>query len=232
MTGESRLDAAALYRLMAWLSPSYPIGAFSYSSGIEWAVEAGDIRDAATLQDWLAVMLGEGSGFCDAVFFAHAHRAAAASDGAALRRGRGTRRAPLRRRRSAISKRPRRAAPSSTPRARPGHALRSIASRRCRRSVAAGRGRRGLRRSRDPARACARRLSARAGRGTDLGRRAARAARPDRRPARSGRARTGAWQRPSARALVTPLGELGSAAFRADIASMRHETQYTRLFRS
>ena len=36
-------DASALYRLMAWLSPAYPIGAFSYSSGIEWAVEAGDI---------------------------------------------------------------------------------------------------------------------------------------------------------------------------------------------
>ena len=34
-------SAAALYRLMAWLSPSYPVGAFSYSSGIEWAVEAG-----------------------------------------------------------------------------------------------------------------------------------------------------------------------------------------------
>ena len=43
----------ALYRLMAWLSPAYPVGAFSYSSGIEWAVEAGDIVDAATLQRWL-----------------------------------------------------------------------------------------------------------------------------------------------------------------------------------
>ncbi len=43
-------DAAALYRLMAWLSPAYPVGAFSYSSGIEWAVEAGDIKDAETLR--------------------------------------------------------------------------------------------------------------------------------------------------------------------------------------
>jgi urease accessory protein len=34
------------------------------------------------------------------------------------------------------------------------------------------------------------------------------------------------------RALKTPLDELGSAAFRVDIAGMRHETQYTRLFRS
>ena len=36
----------------------------------------------------------------------------------------------------------------------------------------------------------------------------------------------------AARALITPLDQIGSAAFRADIASMRHETQYTRLFRS
>ena len=34
------------------------------------------------------------------------------------------------------------------------------------------------------------------------------------------------------RALATPLDEVGSAAFRADLASLRHETQYTRLFRS
>ncbi len=76
---------AALYRLMAWLSPAYPVGAFSYSSGIEWAVEAGDIVDAATLKDWLAVMMAKGSGYCDAIVLAHAHRAADASDIRALR---------------------------------------------------------------------------------------------------------------------------------------------------
>ena len=70
---------------MAWLSPAYPIGAFSYSTGIEWAVEAGDITDADTLRAWLAVMLGEGGGFADAVFFAHDSRAAAANDDTALR---------------------------------------------------------------------------------------------------------------------------------------------------
>jgi len=36
----------------------------------------------------------------------------------------------------------------------------------------------------------------------------------------------------TARALGTPLDQVGGAAFRADLASMRHETQYTRLFRS
>jgi urease accessory protein len=78
-------DAAALYRLMAWLSPAYPVGAFSYSSGIEWAVEAGDIKDAETLRVWLAVMIGEGPGFCDAAFFVHAHRAITANDDLSLR---------------------------------------------------------------------------------------------------------------------------------------------------
>jgi urease accessory protein len=47
------LTPAALYRLMTWFSPGYPIGAFSYSSGIEWTVEAGDISDATMLRSWL-----------------------------------------------------------------------------------------------------------------------------------------------------------------------------------
>jgi urease accessory protein len=78
-------EAAALYRLMTWLSPSFPVGAFSYSSGTEWAVEAGDIGDALSLRDWLAAMLANGSGFCDGVFLAQAHRAAASGDEPALR---------------------------------------------------------------------------------------------------------------------------------------------------
>lgn len=78
-------EGAALYRLMTWLSPAFPVGAFSYSSGIEWAVEAGDITDAATLQDWLSAMLSDGAGFCDGVFLAHVHRAASDGDDKALR---------------------------------------------------------------------------------------------------------------------------------------------------
>ena len=81
----SDYDGAALYRLMTWLSPAFPVGAFSYSSGIEWAVEAGDISDAASLQDWLSAMLTDGSGFCDGVFLAHVHRAASSGDDMALR---------------------------------------------------------------------------------------------------------------------------------------------------
>jgi urease accessory protein len=77
-------EAASLYRLMTWLSPSFPVGAFSYSSGIEWAVEAGDISDAASLQHWLTSMLVDGAGICDAIFLAHTHRAVSSNDDARL----------------------------------------------------------------------------------------------------------------------------------------------------
>jgi urease accessory protein len=83
--GMDEAEAAALYRLMTWLSPAFPVGAFSYSSGIEWAVEAGDIGDAASLRDWLSSVLADGPGFCDGVFLAHAHRATASRDDLALR---------------------------------------------------------------------------------------------------------------------------------------------------
>jgi urease accessory protein len=79
-TGMSESEAAALYRLMTWLSPSFPVGAFSYSSGIEWAVEAGDITDAASLRQWLSSMLTDGAGICDSIFLVHTYRAASAND--------------------------------------------------------------------------------------------------------------------------------------------------------
>jgi urease accessory protein len=78
------LDHAALLRLMTWLSPAYPVGAFSYSTGIEWAVEAGDITDVASLQDWLAIMLAEGAGRNDAILFSETHRAVTRGDDDAL----------------------------------------------------------------------------------------------------------------------------------------------------
>ena len=78
-------EAAALYRLMTWLSPAFPVGAFSFSSGIEWAVEAGDIVDATSLGDWLAAMLNDGAGICDGIFLCHAYRAVEAADRRALR---------------------------------------------------------------------------------------------------------------------------------------------------
>ena len=76
----------ALYRLMSWLSPSYPVGAFSYSHGIEWAVETGSVHDAATLQAWVERLVVQGGGWNDAIFFAHAWRAAHDEDDEALGR--------------------------------------------------------------------------------------------------------------------------------------------------
>lgn len=67
----------ALYRLMAWASPSYPVGAFSHSHGLEWAVEAGWVRDRVALVDWLGDLLAAGSAWNDTVLFTHAHAAAA-----------------------------------------------------------------------------------------------------------------------------------------------------------
>jgi urease accessory protein len=69
---------------MTFMSPGYPVGAFAYSSGIEWAVEAGDICDAAMLQDWLATMIRHGSVWSDAVIFGAVHRAVTLGDTAAL----------------------------------------------------------------------------------------------------------------------------------------------------
>lgn len=76
----STLSIAALYRLMTWMSPAFPIGAYAYSGGIEWAVEAGDIGDAASLAAWIAGMLRHGTLFADAVMFGASHGAAAGRD--------------------------------------------------------------------------------------------------------------------------------------------------------
>jgi urease accessory protein len=80
----SCLDPAALCRLMTWLSPAYPVGAFSYSSGLEWAVESGDINDAETLQRWIETLLSDGVGMSDGIFFCSTYRAIVAADDAAL----------------------------------------------------------------------------------------------------------------------------------------------------
>jgi urease accessory protein len=226
------LSAPSLYRLQAWLSPAYPVGAFSFSSGLEWAVEAGDVNDAATLQRWLAVILTEGGGFCDAVFFVHAHRAIEQSDDNAL---------------AAVAELAVAFVPSkerhlettaqgsaflaATRAAWPCAALDrlvSVSPGPCAYPVAVGVATAGHGIPVVPALAAylhaltANLISA----GVRLiplgqtdGQRVLAALEP-------------VIAAAAARALTTPLEEVGSAAFRADLASLRHETQYTRLFRS
>jgi urease accessory protein len=68
------LPTPALLRLLAWLSPAFPTGAYAYSHGLEWAVECGDVVDGATLTDWIGDLLSHGSGRNDAILLRHAHR--------------------------------------------------------------------------------------------------------------------------------------------------------------
>ena len=70
-----------LTKLLTWLSPAFPTGAYAYSHALEWAVEAGDIRDEGDLLGWLGDLLRHGSGRADVILLRHAH---AACDVAAL----------------------------------------------------------------------------------------------------------------------------------------------------
>lgn len=76
---------AGLYRLMSWLSPSFPVGAYSYSHGIEYAYEAGDVVDLLSLQIWIEGILMFGSGRTDAILFRAGWEAVTQKDEALLK---------------------------------------------------------------------------------------------------------------------------------------------------
>jgi urease accessory protein len=228
----AELSAPALYRLMSWLSPGYPTGAFSYSSGLEWAVEAGDIRDAETLRAWLAVIISEGSGLSDAVFFVHAFRAAAAGDHAALAAiadfavgfaSSKERHLETTAQGNAFLAVTRAAWPSRTLEgladiSRDGLALPVAVAAACAgHTIALA-----------PALHCyvhalAANLVSAGVRLIPLGQTEGQRLLAALEPMVTATA---------ARALATPLDEVGGAAIRADLAGMRHEAQHTRLFRS
>jgi urease accessory protein len=226
------MTTPALYRLMAWLSPAYPIGAFSYSGGIEWAVETGDIADAATLRDWLDVVIDDGGGFCDAVFLAHTYRAVAASDDTALRQVAelAAAFAPSKERHLETTAQGR-AFLDVTRAAWPAPALDrldavwdgAVALPVAVAVAGAGHGiaLEGLLNA--YLHALAANLVSAGVRlvplGQTDGQRVLAALEP-------------VVRSTAERALVTRLDDVGAASFRADLASMRHETQYTRLFRS
>ena len=222
----------ALYKLMAWLSPSYPVGAFSYSGGLEWAVEAGDVKDAETLRRWLAVMIGDGGGFCDAVFFAHAHRAVCRSDDPALREVAELAAAftPSKERHLETTAQGR-AFFDTTRTAWPCVALDRLVSVwggpvAYPVAVAVASAGHGI--ELDPAlgaylHAVSANLVSAGVRLVPLGQTDGQRVLAQLAPVVAGA---------TERACAIPLDEVGSAAIRADLASMRHETQYTRLFRS
>ncbi|MGD9615422.1 MAG: urease accessory protein UreF [Alphaproteobacteria bacterium] len=73
------MENRALLRLMTFLSPGFPTGAYAYSHGLEWAVAAGDVTDSETLRVWLDDLLRHGGGRNDAILLRHAYRAASES---------------------------------------------------------------------------------------------------------------------------------------------------------
>jgi urease accessory protein len=70
----------SLLRLQSWLSPAFPTGSYSYSHGLESAVESKHVHDRETLVDWLDADLHHGSPRNDAIFFVEAWRCAANGD--------------------------------------------------------------------------------------------------------------------------------------------------------
>lgn len=68
--------------LAQWFSPSFPVGAFAYSHGLEWAIESGAVRDPASTHDWIAQVLAHGAGWNDTLLLAASYHSA---DEAAVR---------------------------------------------------------------------------------------------------------------------------------------------------
>jgi len=79
------MRASDLYKLTTWLSPAFPVGSYTYSHGLEFAVESGLVRDRASLADWTARIVVQGSGQVDAVLFCDAWQASHERDSARLR---------------------------------------------------------------------------------------------------------------------------------------------------
>ncbi len=64
-----------LLTLAQWMSPSFPVGAFSYSHGLETVVTNGTVQDADDLLNWLTGVLRHGGGWSDAVLLVAAYQA-------------------------------------------------------------------------------------------------------------------------------------------------------------
>ena len=222
---------AALLPLMLWLSPAFPVGSFAYSQGLEWAVESGDIHDARSLGGWLVDLLTFGAPRADAILFADCFRAAVAEDWPELvgEQTRSPSRSPIP---PNVAWRPRlRAPPLSSPLAPHGIANLCVSFPW---------------RSASPIPSAV--ASAAAGHGLPLEASLQAFILAQIAAAVSAVVRLGpigqtdgqkiqATLIPRIRALAreasgSSLTDLGSCAFRSDIAAMRHETQYSRLFRS
>jgi urease accessory protein len=217
--------------LLVWLSPSFPVGSFAYSHGLEWAVEAGDVRDATSLEAWLDDLLHHGGPWSDAVLLAQTHRAMTAGDDAKLAAVAAVAAAlaPSRERRletlaqgAAFLTAVRGAWPSpALERAKPFE--NEIAFPIAVGIAAAGHGLALVATLEAYLVALATNLVSAAVRLIPLGQTDG---------TRAVAKLVPAAKQVAVRAAAASIDDIGGAALRSDLAAMRHETQYTRLFRS
>ena len=64
------IEASHLLLLLNWMSPAFPAGAFAYSHGLEWAIDDRQVTSADDLKLWIEDLITRGSGWNDAVLFA------------------------------------------------------------------------------------------------------------------------------------------------------------------
>jgi urease accessory protein len=209
----------ALLQLLAWLSPGFPTGGYAYSHGLEWAVECGDVGDGDTLLAWIDDILDHGSGRNDAILLRHARRSDGDHDtlnelAIAIAPSRERRAETLDQGTAFLA-----AAAAWHPPRLPERVAYPIA-------VGALAGRHGIAEDATAAaylQTFAGNLISAAVRlvplGQSVGLRVLAALQP-------------AILRIAAETRTATLDDLGGCAFRSDLAAMRHETQYTRLFRS
>lgn len=84
MVTETRRVSHDIAPLLVWLSPSFPVGSFAYSHGLEWAVETGDIHNLGSLEEWVGTLIQQGGLWSDAVLLALTHKAVIANNVATL----------------------------------------------------------------------------------------------------------------------------------------------------
>ncbi|WP_102226219.1 urease accessory protein UreF [Acidimangrovimonas sediminis] len=212
------VPAAGLLTLTQWLSPAFPLGGFAYSHGLEAAVEAGRVTDAASLQAWVGDVLREGAGRSDAILLAHA----LSDDGDAVALDR------LSRAMAASKERLAETLEQGTALIRTTNALTGADHPAMTLPVALGVASRPL--AVDPVQAIALYLQAFAGnmvmagvRFIPLGQTEGQAVLAALHPAMLSVA---------AEAAAAPLDALGGAAIGSDLAAMAHETMDTRIFRT
>ena len=225
-------DRGSPLPLFVWLSPGFPVGAFAYSHGLEWAIEAGDVVDAPSLEGWLVDLIEFGTPRSDALLFSAAFRCATAADWPALTEANALAVALTASAERRLETTAQGAAFIAAARAawdcEPLRRLDQTADRRVAYPIAVGAAASGHKLPLDVsleafALSQAANLVSAALRLGPIG--------------QSDGQKILAALLPRIRGLArasrdASLADLGGAAFRSDIAAMRHETQYSRLFRS